>query len=227
VTSGPSDEDVAAFKAHVRRQSERAGASTERSTPVARVRDNTASVKNFNSQDYSVGSSFPTSRNPQMGFRQSVISCFRQYISASGRATRAEYWWFFLFTALVYVVILGIGLLGVMAGGASWADLSITLVVISSFILLPPTISVLIRRLHDAGHSGWWWLLTFVPVGGIVLLVIVLQPSKVLPQKLKAEPSPPPQTGAVRAKRRFCIECGRELEGDNPKFCANCGASTK
>ncbi len=227
MTSGPSDEDVAAFKAHVRRQSERVGSSTERTTAVSRVRDNAASVKNFNSQDYSVGSLSQTPSNPQMGFRHSIISCFRQYISASGRATRAEYWWFFLFTSLVYIVILGIGLLGAMAGGASWSNLSITLVVISLFVLLPPTISVLIRRLHDAGHSGWWWLLSFVPFGGFVLLVNVLQPSKVPSQKLQAQPSPPPQTDAFQAKRRFCIECGRELEGDNPKFCANCGASTK
>lgn len=227
MTSGPTDEDVAAFKAHVRRQSEKSGARSERSTSVSRVRDNTASVKNFNSQDYSVGSSSPTSSNPQMGFGQSVISCFHQYTSASGRATRAEYWWFFLFTSLVYVVTLGMGLLGALVGGASWANLPITLIVISWLVLVPPSISVLIRRLHDAGHSGWWWLLTFVPFGGIVLLVNVLQPSKVHPQKLQAQPPPSPQSDAVQAKRRFCIECGRELEGDIPKFCANCGASAR
>ena len=37
--------------------------------------------------------------------------------------------------------------------------------------LLLPSISVLVRRLHDADKSGWWVLLGFVPLGGLILLV--------------------------------------------------------
>ncbi len=39
-----------------------------------------------------------------------------------------------------------------------------------------PSISVAVRRLHDVGLSGWWWLLSFVPFGAIGLLVLYCWP---------------------------------------------------
>lgn len=41
-----------------------------------------------------------------------------------------------------------------------------------------PTVAVSIRRLHDVGRSGWWFLLTFTVVGGLLLLYWYVRPSK-------------------------------------------------
>ena len=36
-----------------------------------------------------------------MNFIQSISTCMRKYVTFSGRATRSEFWWFYLFTVLV------------------------------------------------------------------------------------------------------------------------------
>ncbi len=47
-----------------------------------------------------------------------------------------------------------------------------------SLALLIPSIAVAIRRLHDVGKSGWWLLLGFVPLVGLVLLYFMVQDSQ-------------------------------------------------
>ncbi|MDP9436969.1 MAG: DUF805 domain-containing protein [Actinomycetota bacterium] len=101
-----------------------------------------------------------------MGFADAVSSGFARYASFSGRARRSEYWWFYLFTFLVYVAATVIdAIIGVPATAA--------IAVLALFI---PTLAVSVRRLHDTGRSGWWFLIGLVPlVGGIVLLVFFVQ----------------------------------------------------
>ena len=98
-----------------------------------------------------------------------------------GRATRAEYWWW----ALVQVLVLA---------GAVWLDITrhagtppallplspleyASLVV--CVLTIPANFSVTIRRLHDSGRSGFWYLITLVPlIGGIWFLILMLLPSE-------------------------------------------------
>ena len=50
---------------------------------------------------------------------------------------------------------------------------------ISGLALLLPSLAVFFRRLHDSGHSGWWWLIALLPIiGAIVLLVFTIQGSE-------------------------------------------------
>ena len=104
-----------------------------------------------------------------MGFGEAVSTCLRKYVTFAGRATRPEYWWFSLFAVIVYVI-------------AFVVDLSAHTFVfdlIVSLGLLLPTLAVTTRRLHDAGRSGWWWLIALIPlVGGIWLIVILAEDSK-------------------------------------------------
>ena len=104
-----------------------------------------------------------------MGFAEAVKSCFDQYVGFSGRARRSEYWWFYLFAVLVFVVttvldvVIGTGFEGT---GYGWLTL------VAALALLLPGLAVSIRRLHDTSRSGWWYLIGLVPfVGGIILLV--------------------------------------------------------
>lgn len=111
-----------------------------------------------------------------MTFGQSIATCFSKYCNFSGRASRSEYWWWILFT-----VIIG-SLFGIPSGIQAVHGTSSGLPIISYIvgaILFLPSLGVLIRRLHDTGKSGWWWLISFVPVvGSIVIIIFCLMPSQ-------------------------------------------------
>jgi len=92
-----------------------------------------------------------------------ITAAFAGYVDFSGRATRSEYWWFFLFCVLVPA---GLAVVNYKLGAVAW------------LVILLPSITVLVRRLHDAGKSGWWWFIGFIPVvGPLILLYFAVQPS--------------------------------------------------
>lgn len=99
-----------------------------------------------------------------MGFSAAVRSGFRNYVTFSGRASRSEVWYWFLFYFLV-----------LLAGYIIDAVIGLFLVsVIASLVLIVPFISVEVRRLHDRDRSGWWWLIHFVPLVGAVVMFVWL-----------------------------------------------------
>jgi uncharacterized membrane protein YhaH (DUF805 family) len=58
-------------------------------------------------------------------------------------------------------------------------DMISVLLVATYLALIIPTISIGVRRLHDVDKSGWWYLISFIPVvGSLVLLYWFVQPSK-------------------------------------------------
>lgn len=120
-----------------------------------------------------------------MSFKEAISICLKQkYSTISGRASRAEYWWFTLFMYLVYIVIytlsavLMFNLHRVSGAQVLGALLVIGLMSSISVLLLVPSICVGIRRLHDIGRSGWWILLSFAPIARFVVLVFTLMPSQ-------------------------------------------------
>lgn len=111
-----------------------------------------------------------------MTFSRAVGTCLEKYAVFSGRAGRAEYWWFFLFNLVVSLLasILDAGVLGadsfrIGLGPAGDQGLVATLV---SLLLFVPNLSVGARRLHDIGRSGWWLLLGLVPCVGLIVLIV-------------------------------------------------------
>lgn len=116
-----------------------------------------------------------------MTFAEAVRSCLSNYATFSGRARRAEYWWFVLFSLLIQIAaaILDGGIwsarLG-MGGGMMWGGGG-PIQGLAWLALLLPQIAVAARRLHDTGRSGWWLLIGLVPmIGLIVILVFMLLP---------------------------------------------------
>ena len=122
-----------------------------------------------------------------MSFTESVRTCISKVATFDGRATRSEFWWFYLFYVLIGIVLTLPGSF-IMAAGAPtdgsstvgaafWIGL--LLIIIGALIQLAfiiPLLAVGSRRLHDRGQSGWLQLLLLVPCGNIVLLVFwVLQ----------------------------------------------------
>lgn len=106
-----------------------------------------------------------------MNFRIAIIKCFMLYAIFSGRAKRAEFWWFFLFCMIV-------GLMGSVIDASLGLDAAIggngvftTLIQLATFL---PSIAVGSRRLHDTNRSGWWQLLWIVVFIGWIPLIIWL-----------------------------------------------------
>ncbi|MDD7287926.1 MAG: DUF805 domain-containing protein [Succinivibrio sp.] len=106
-------------------------------------------------------------------FGQAVKSCFNQYCGFKGRASRAEFWWFTLFTAIVGFVLGFVdGLLFTSTENAFFALLGFSgLFRLGVFL---PALAVTARRLHDTDKSGWWMLLYLTIIGGIVVFIFTL-----------------------------------------------------
>ena len=103
-----------------------------------------------------------------MSFTEAVRSVLTQYATFSGRARRAEYWWFVLFNVIVSIVA---GILdGVLGTGFGSGSGVVSLVV--SLALLVPGLAVTVRRLHDTDRSGWWILIALVPFAGFIVLLV-------------------------------------------------------
>ncbi len=116
-----------------------------------------------------------------MTFGNAVRSVFHQYAGFTGRARRSEYWYFVLFTFLVYV-----------AAAVVDAVLGIPVFTLLTVLaLIVPTLAVSVRRLHDTGRSGWWMLLSLVPFGGIVLLVFACTDGGSAPNEYGPSPKAP------------------------------------
>lgn len=98
----------------------------------------------------------------------------KKYAVFEGRARRAEYWMFVLLNTLVGM---GIFLLeiGLLAGVLGVNTAGIFYFIYALGVLLPG-LSVLVRRLHDTGRSGWYFFISLVPlVGGFILLYFLIQ----------------------------------------------------
>jgi len=94
------------------------------------------------------------------------IGVLKKYAVFEGRARRAEYWYFFLFNIIVTIVIAIIN--AILANRLSFLGVLYALAV---FI---PGLAVTVRRLHDTGRSGWWFLIGLVPILGYIWLLVLL-----------------------------------------------------
>ena len=99
-----------------------------------------------------------------MNFGQSIQTCMGKYATFEGRASRSEYWWFYLFTVLVSWGASVVGALSLFDTGG------ILSLVVNAALLLP-SLAASTRRLHDTNRSGWWFLLAATGIGIILLIV--------------------------------------------------------
>ena len=105
-----------------------------------------------------------------MQFFAAIQTGFRNYAYFKGRAARADYWWWVLFTVLAEGATSGFG------------DAINGFVTIALFL---PSIAVGVRRMHDTNHRGWWILFP------IVNLVFALRKSDAIENRFG--PPPPPR----------------------------------
>jgi len=117
---------------------------------------------------------------PQTGFLDAVKSYFVHYADFSGRARRSEYWYAILFQIVVSAVI------GAIMGSVDGLGILGTLWSIATFV---PGLALCVRRLHDVGKSGVWYLWILLPLaGGIILLVQFCKDSEAGPNEYGPSP---------------------------------------
>ena len=100
---------------------------------------------------------------PTLGvsFGTAISLGFSKYFTFTGRASRSQYWYLVLFNIICAFVasfidaLVGVGLLSA----------------VSFLAFFFPLLSTLVRRLHDTGRSGWWYLLVLTIIGALVILI--------------------------------------------------------
>jgi len=99
----------------------------------------------------------------QITFLDAVKACLSKYADFNGRATRPEYWWFFL---------------AVLLGSAATSIISVKVYSLFALATLLPMIAAGARRLHDTNRSGWLQLFALVPFGVIVVMILLAGKTK-------------------------------------------------
>ena len=92
-----------------------------------------------------------------MTLGDAIVSGVRRYLDFQGRSSRSEFWYWMLFTALVQFCL---------------SLMSEAVLVVFVLAALLPSVAVGVRRLHDTGRSGWWFLLWLVPLVGTIVLIV-------------------------------------------------------
>ena len=91
-----------------------------------------------------------------MTFLDSIETCFKKSFQIKGRASKSEFWWFTLFYFIAIFLL---------------AMINETLAITFLLIILPASICVTVRRLHDQDKSGFFYFIGIIPyVGGLILL---------------------------------------------------------
>lgn len=111
------------------------------------------------------------------------LKVLKQYTRFNGRARRKEFWYFALINFLISLFLNILPALfasfaqqsnGISDGMASVVVTMGLLGRIYSLGVLLPSFAVTIRRLHDVGKSGWWCLISIIPIIGILILLYFL-----------------------------------------------------
>lgn len=114
-----------------------------------------------------------TPNNGNVSFGEAISLYFKNYATFSGRASKSEYWFSYLFTFIISTII------SFFSGlfGAIEPDFAIVFNILSTLFSLAtfiPTLAVAVRRLHDTGKSGGYYFILLIPIVGIILLLIQL-----------------------------------------------------
>lgn len=101
------------------------------------------------------------------------VHCIKNYAVFRGRATRSEYWLFVVASMILSFCVVLAGLVFDIAFETEDLFANILYSVWQLFLFLP-SISVMVRRFHDTGHSGWWFWLCLIPIVGWIIILVSL-----------------------------------------------------
>lgn len=108
---------------------------------------------------------------PSVTMGEALKLFFSNYANFRGRARRSEYWKGIIAVSLITGLISGL-MYGVMMASEALAGVVAIAYIIWGLAIIIPCLSIIVRRLHDTGHSGWCYFCYLIPlIGGILLFV--------------------------------------------------------
>tara|TARA_B110000967_G_C18677564_1_gene456331 strand:+ start:250 stop:636 length:387 start_codon:yes stop_codon:yes gene_type:complete len=107
------------------------------------------------------------------------LKAMKQYTTFSGRARRKEYWMFVLFYSLFLIIAMILDNVAGLCFETEFMGQTISagygwLYLLVGAIHFIPALSVVVRRLHDIGKSGWMYLVVFIPIIGFIWILVLL-----------------------------------------------------
>ncbi|MFT4167348.1 MAG: DUF805 domain-containing protein [Microlunatus sp.] len=119
-----------------------------------------------------------------IGFIPAVKRAFQKYATFDGRASRGEYWWWVLANSIVVLVFYGWAMVVIATATAAQrsefppgAIFPLVILGLWALATLVPNIAITIRRLHDAGYSGWFYLFNIVGLGIVTTVLCIMATS--------------------------------------------------
>lgn len=157
-------------------------ANTPRSTPLQSVYDSTSimptqySAPQYATPPAGFGNDFsrqdPVPNVQAMSFGQAISSCMNKFAVGKGRASRSEYWWFYLFSFLVYIAV-NI-LQAMLAYSSTGVSIGAVLVLGVAIALAIPSVACTVRRLHDSDKSAHHLWFFIIPFAGLIFFIIFM-----------------------------------------------------
>ncbi|WP_313669823.1 DUF805 domain-containing protein [Sandarakinorhabdus sp.] len=122
-----------------------------------------------------------------------MLTPLRRGLDFRGRSRRAEFWWFTLFWAVVAGVAATIDVM--LLGADLLADIFNGKLLLAAMLLFfVPHLAVSVRRLHDQGMSGWWYLVTLLPtIGTLINIWWMTRPGTPGDNRFGTDPLPAPE----------------------------------
>lgn len=158
----------------------------------------------------------------KMDFWEAVKTCMAKYATFSGRASRSEFWYFFLFQFILGIIARTIDFFSEIAFGPfGFGYLSLVCILLT----IIPNVSAAVRRLHDTDRSGWWYWLLMVPLAGIIVIVWACMKgtygnNRFGTDPLFLEPEAPFNQMAARGNT---LTPGKQFPDPSKNYCSSCG----
>jgi uncharacterized membrane protein YhaH (DUF805 family) len=98
------------------------------------------------------------------------ILAFKNWNKFNGRANRSEYWYFVLFYFLIGIILYYVDISFLGYNPMNPTSLGVTQIIFNLLVLIP-SLSVTVRRLHDINKSGWNMLWNLLPIIGTFYII--------------------------------------------------------
>ena len=115
-----------------------------------------------------------------MGFVKSINSAFIKCFDFKSRASRSEFWYFYLFTTIIGFIgiqldqLFNLQIMGIELNTSSETLMLGPMYIFLYFLFMIPSVALYVRRLHDTNRSGWWLLIILIPFIGIITIIFFL-----------------------------------------------------
>lgn len=107
-----------------------------------------------------------------MGMGRAISTCMNKFAVGKGRASRSEYWWFYLFALLIYVVI---NILQVAVINSSVGIAVVLVLLLGAAVALGiPSLAASVRRLHDTDKSAHYLWFLLIPFAGVIVFIVFM-----------------------------------------------------